>query len=130
MIGRISHKIEILGTGTHYSTADLHNNEFVGRVPRSKRDLSDILLSIEFIDEGDSMRLLNEDMQLHAFLYDGCKILSGTDGCTYVYAHYEDRYDKNTIDHFLKRNKNGAEGVRRMKRLLDELGVTYEPIRP
>lgn len=147
-LGLISQWIEDF-TGKHYYvTATTHNNQFVGRVPMNDESFEEVLHDLGFernplavlktLEDGEpeesSWRKVgydeHPDMQLHVILYDGERIESGDAGYTYVYAHWEMRWDVAPLTHYRAVNKNTGEGVRRMKKLLDEYGVRHEAIRP
>jgi len=136
-------------TGHHfYVKSETHNNQFVGRVQMNEEEfektLHDMgfdrnpLSSLKSLGEGEvregSWRKVGFDdapeMQLHVVLYDGEPIDNAQVDVTYVYAHWELQWDLHPWAHYRGKRVNGPEGVRRMKRLLDEQGVGYEPIRP
>jgi hypothetical protein len=136
-------------TGDHYYVeAEAHNSQFVGRVPMGEEEFEKELHDMGFErnplaawkhldsgeeEEGSWRRIGYEDspkMQLHVILYDGSKIQNAETGYTYVYAHWELRWDVDPWGHYRGKNYDADEGVKRMKKLLDENGVNYEPIRP
>lgn len=134
----------------YYVRSETHNNEFVGRVSYSEETFEKFLDSAGFQRnplsswkrlesnpseyEEASFRKVGfdeyPDMQIHVVLYDGSNIQNDTSGYTYVYAHWEYRWDRHPIKHYYGEEKSGPEGVKRMKDILDQRGVTYEPIRP
>jgi len=135
-------------TGDHYYVqSKTHANQFVGRVPMGEEEFEKKLHDMNFhrnplasfknLDSGEheegSWRKVdfdNQRMQLHVILYDGEKIADGDSGYTYVYAHWELRWDVDPWGHYRGKIYNPAEGVKKMKKLMDEHGVNYEPIRP
>jgi hypothetical protein len=135
-------------TGTDlYVTGDTHSNQFVGRVPMPVENFEKVLhelgfhrnplASLKSLSSGEqeegSWRKIGFDghpkMQLHVILYDGNTIEEGESDYTYVYAHWEIRWDVHPIKHYRGVDFNAHAGVSRMKNLLDEHGVVYEPIR-
>ena len=148
-LGTVTQLIEDVTGSYYYVKGKTHNNQFVGRVPMDEEDFEKKLHEMGFernplaslktlgstdeIEE-DSWRKVGfddaPDMQLHVVLYDGEPMNNASVDVTYVYAHWEVRWDSRPVDHYRGRGFNGPEGVRRMKRLLDESGVNYEPIRP
>lgn len=124
-MNKVFNKIEEMVLNTHYTDSSLHRDEFVGRV--KKDDFLSVIEKSEFETiGGDYIKQFNEK-QLHLFSYDGSEIKSGDDGYTYLYAHYENKWGTGEL---LTPEKNGPEGVRRIKKMLNENGVNYEPVRP
>lgn len=148
-LGTVTQLLEDV-TGDHYYVkSEMHNTQFVGRVPMGEEDFEEKLHEMGFVrnplaslktlgvtdevEEGSWRKVGFEDhpnYQLHVIVYDGEKMNNAQSGVTYVYAHWEKRWDTNPSDHYRAVGYNGPEGVRRVKRLLDEHGVGYEPIRP
>lgn len=130
-----------------YVQSETHNNRFVGRVPMPEEEFEEVLHDLGFernplaslkslrsgeVEEGSWRKVGFEEseMQLHLVLYDGEPMRSGDAGYTYLYAHWEYRWDIHPWKHYRGHDLNGPEGVRRMKKMLDEYGVNHEPIRP
>jgi len=148
-IGLVTQLIEDVTGSYYYVRTETHNNQFVGRVPMNEEKFEKELHEMGFdrnplsslktlgstgeSEEGSWRKVGFEDapaFQLHVILYDGEPINNAEVDVTYVYAHWELRWDTNPIKHYRGVDANGPEGVRRMKRLLDENGIGYEPIRP
>lgn len=147
-LGGIANWLERM-TGNHYYVeSETHNNQFVGRVPMGEEEFEEVLHDLGFhrnplaslkhlgtgeseegswrkVDYSDSPR-----MQLHVVLYDGGEIPLGDSNHTYVYAHWELRWDVDPWGHYRGHNYDADTGVRKMKKLLNEAGVSHEPIRP
>jgi len=148
--GVLTQFIEDMTTCRYYVDSGTHNKQFVGRVPICMRDLEERLSDLEFkrnplaslkrsesdydnFEEGSWRKVGFEDhpkMQLHVILYDSNAIDNRDDDMTYVYAHWEYRWDVHPIRHFRGKNASGPEGVRRMKKLFDENGINCKSVRP
>jgi hypothetical protein len=82
-------------------------------------------------EEGSWRHVENgSEYQLHVVLYDGSNVQNADTNCTYVYAHWEYRWDVHPWKHYRGVNYDADTGVKKMKKRLDEYGVNYEPIRP
>lgn len=132
----------------YYVESKTHANQFVGRVPMGEEEFEKVLDELGFernplaawkhlgsgeTEEGSWRRIGYDDspeMQLHVILYDGKDIQNAETNVTYVYAHWELRWDVDPWGHYRGAVYNPDEGVRRMKKLLNEAGVNHEPIRP
>lgn len=146
-LGVVTQLLEDFFGDNFYVMAETHNNQFVGRVEMGEEAFEKRLHEWGFernplaalksigdeVEEG-SWRKVGYDShprkQLHVILYDGSEINDAQTGYTYVYAHWEYRWDTDPIKHYRSVEMNPGEGVRRMKNLLDEKGVVYDPIRP
>jgi len=133
-----------------YVSYDLHNREFVGRVPMNEESFEKKLDEMGFernpiaalktlestgeLEEGSWRKVYPEehpDWQLHVILYDGEKQHNAGDtGYTYVYAHWELRWDTKPWKHYRGVKYNPDKGVKKMKKLLNENGIDHKPIRP
>jgi hypothetical protein len=142
--------IEDIAGNKYYVRSETHNNEFVGRVPFPEENFERKLDTMDFQRnplsswkrlesdpdqyEEASFRKIGfdeyPDMQIHVVLYDGSNIQDADSGYTYIYAHWEYRWDKHPIKHYYGKEKSGPEGVKKMKDILDQRGIPYEPIRP
>jgi len=148
-VGLATQLIEDVTGRYYYVKSETHNNQFVGRVPMCEEDFEKELTDMGFVrnplsswkslgstgesEEGSWRKTGFDDapaFQLHVILYDGEPINNAAVDVTYVYAHWELAWDVHPIKHYRGVDANGPEGVRRMKRLLDEHGVDYKPIRP
>ena len=130
-----------------YTTGVTSDNQFVGRVPVSEQEFETILDTMDFtrnplaslkslstgeIEEG-SFRwcppegsTLNRNYQLHCVIYDGSLIPDAETGETYVYAHWEYRWDVYPIKHYRGDNFDAERGVELMKTMLHENYVEYD----
>lgn len=149
-LGLLTQFLEDVTGKRFYADSEKHNEQFVGRVPMPEREFEQELRDLGFernplaewkhpFSEPDnyeeaSFRKVDwsdyPQMQLHAILYDGFNMSVGEDGYTYVYAHWEYRWDIDAWKHFRRSHYSGPIGVRKMKSLLDEAGIGYEAIRP
>jgi hypothetical protein len=148
-LGYVVQFVEDVTGRPFYVESEIHNNQFVGRVPVDVETFEKRLDEMGFErnplaswkslastgeHEEGSFRLVgvggDESMQLHVILYDGNKIDNPTTDVTYVYAHIELRWDVHPIAHYRGKRADAQKGVKEMKRLLDERGITYEPVRP
>lgn len=140
-IGLVTQLIEDVTGADYYVESTTHNNQFVGRVPMCEEEFEKELSGLGFTRNPlsswkslESWRKVGFDdspeMQLHVVLYDGEPMDNAAVDVTYVYAHWEIAWDVHPIAHYCGKRVNGPEGVRRMKKLLDEHGIGYEPIRP
>jgi hypothetical protein len=147
-LGTVTQWLEDVTGRDLYVTAETHNRQFVGRVPIGEEEFEKVLHDMGFernplaalknlpsgeVEEG-SWRKVGYDKhprkQLHVIIYDGSKIQNAETGHTYVYAHWEYRWDTNPMKHYRSVDMDPDEGVKRMKDLLDQNGIVYEPIRP
>jgi len=147
-LGRVAQHLNHVGGEPLYVSYKLHNNEFVGRVDMPEEEFEKELDEMGFernpiaalktnsageTEEGSWRRVGYDDhpdRQLHVILFDGDKMADAPTGCVYVYAHWELRWDTDPIAHYKGKKYNGSEGVRRMKDLLDQNGITYTLERP
>jgi hypothetical protein len=148
-LGGIAHWLEEVTGDRYYVESKTHNNQFVGRVPMGEEEFEKVLHDLGFQrnplaawkhigtgehEEGSWRKVGYEGedakMQLHVIIYDGDKIQNAETDVTYVYAHWELRWDVDPWGHYRGHIYNPDEGVQRTKKLLDEAGVTHEPIRP
>jgi hypothetical protein len=147
-LGIFAQFLEDVTGDRYYVESKTHNNQFVGRVDMGEEEFEKELHDMGFernplaawkhIDTGEneegSFRKVgyenHPDMQLHVILYDGDKMAECGE-CVYVYAHWELRWDVDPIGHYRGGGEwNPAEGVRRMKDLLDQNGIEYTLERP
>lgn len=132
---------------SYYVEGNTLDNQFVGRVPVSEQEFEKILETMDFtrnplaslkslstgeIEEG-SFRWtptrdseLDSDYQLHCVIYDGSLIPDADTGETYVYAHWEYRWDTYPIKHYRGDNFNAERGVELMQTMLHENYVEYD----
>lgn len=149
-LGWITQLLEDITGDRFYVESGTHNNQFVGRVPMPEEEFEAVLHDLGFdrnplaawkhlesdpdnYEEASFRKVGFEDypdMQVHVILYDGNNMDEGEDDHTYVYAHWELRWDKDPWGHYRGHEYSGPDGVRRMKNMLDEKGITYEGIRP
>lgn len=131
-----------------YATHPTWNNQFVGRVDMGEEELEKELAKLNFernplaalkhikgtdeTEEG-SFRWLGtnhddyrDDFQLHVIIYDGSPENDAQTGETYVFAHWEYRWDVRPVKHY-----NGAEyapeqGVKMVRDMFDAHGINYD----
>lgn len=151
-LGVIAQFLEDVTGDRYYTESDTHKNQFVGRVALPEEAFEKVLHDLGFdrnplaawkhlstdtdnYEEGSFRKVGFGEyprMQLHVILYDGAGFEEGESEHTYVYAHWEYRWDTNPIKHY--RGSNGRysaeEGVRRMSALLDEADVEFDDVRP
>ena len=134
--------------GTEYYVESTTNGEqFVGRVDMSEEAFERVLASMGFErnplsslkrlastgeQEEGSFRWtpteptnLNTDYQLHCVIYDGSAVPDADTGETYVYAHWELRWDTRPIDHYNGVGIDFTSGKNMMQEMLDDEGVEY-----
>lgn len=148
-LGVFTQWIEDLTGGDYYVEGETHNNQFVGRVNMGEEEFEKVLDDLGFErnplaslkqlkrtgeTEEASFRKVDipgfPDMQIHVVLYDGKKMQNADSDVTYVYAHWEMRWDTHPLKHYREKNFNAPEGARRMKDLLDQNGIEYILERP
>lgn len=148
-LGAVAQLIEDVTGGHYYVRGETHNNQFVGRIPMSEEEFEKELHDLGFhrnplsawktlnstgeTEEASFRKIGFEDSpkyQLHVVLYDGSNIQNAETDHTYVYAHWEYRWDIHPIKHYRGENKSGSKGVQKMKNMLDAEGIVYELIRP
>lgn len=134
MINRLIARFCEWNRDPYYEDSKIHNTQFVGRVPKSERQFAEVLNDLSFEElsgpPASSWRRTSDEDQLHVVFYDGERLVTGDSGYSYVYAHREIKPSVAPLKHLSGETKNGGEGVREMKKMLDEYGVGYEPIRP
>lgn len=131
-----------------YTTKD----QFVGRVNMSEEEFEEVLEEMGFTrnplaafktlvgtnypEEGSFRWLGTEhedyrnDFQLHVVIYDGKVVPDADVGETYVYAHWEYRWDTNPVKHYKSVDFQTEKGARMMKDMLDAHGIDYDQERP
>lgn len=136
----------------HYVSHPTWKNQFVGRVDMGEEDFEEVLETMGFrrnplaalkhrIDtdeqEEGSFRKLGTDFpeeddnfQLHVIIYDGKLPNNADTGETYIYAHWEYRWDTNPQKHYDGVDYQPEKGVRMMRDLLTRHGVSYDDKRP
>lgn len=148
-LGVVSQFVEDATGRSYYVESETHANQFVGRVPMPEEQFEGVLHELGFernplsalksrgsgeAEEGSWRKVGisgHPNMQIHIVLYDGDKMPdAGDSGYTYVYAHWEYRWDTHPLRHYRLEDYDADEGVKRMKKLLDERGISYEAIRP
>ncbi|AGM11364.1 hypothetical protein M199_gp034 [Halogranum tailed virus 1] len=124
------------------------DNQFVGRVKMGEEDFEaeleemgferNPLASLKHLigtrekEEGSFRWLAPEDSeyrkdyQLHVILYDGSVIPDAETGETYVYAHWEYRWDVAPMKHYRAVNWKPVQGVQMMQTMLTENGIDYD----
>lgn len=139
-----------------YVTGATHANQFVGRVPQPKdafeRDLQRMgfehnlpaaLKSLAATGERSdgSYRWLgsqnppwtndyDDRFQLHVTVYDGVDVPGGETDETFVYAHWEYRWDTDPIKHYREVDFDPQKGVELMRMMLDHYNISYDDVRP
>lgn len=133
-----------------YVNGATRKRQFVGHVDMPEEEFETVLTDMGFQrnplaslkhlahktneHEEGSFRLVHEDFdqihpdyQLHVVLYDGSVLPDAETGVTYVYAHYEYRWDKYPIKHYRGVGMRVDAGVRMMRKLLTEEHIEYSP---
>lgn len=146
-LGVVAQFLEDATGDDYFVMSETHNSQFVGRVPMACEDFEEKLHGMGFTrnplsslkqrgsgeTEEGSWRLIAEDcpkFQIHVVLYDGSDVNNAETGVTYVYAHWEYRWDVHPLKHYWAEGYDSAKGRKRMARLLDDNGIEHEPIRP
>lgn len=132
---------------SYYVEGNTLDNQFVGRVPISEQEFEKILETMDFtrnplaslkslstgeVEEGSFRWIpprgsnLDRDYQLHCVIYDGSLIPDAKTGETYVYAHWEYRWDVYPIKHYRAINFDAQRGVELMQTMLYENYVEYD----
>lgn len=131
-----------------YVTSESRRNQFVGRVKMDEEEFEEVLHDNGFernplaslknrfggeVEEGSFRKLYPEDddrFQLHVILYDGSEIQNANTGETFIYAHWEYRWDVHPWKHYRGYDLDADEGVRKMRKILRIEGIDYEFIQP
>ena len=148
-LGRIAQHLSEKTDENIYTSYEIHNNQFVGRVDIPEEEFEEklddmgfernpiaalkVLSSTNEIEEGSWRKIYPDehpDMQLHVMLFDGSAINNAPTGCVYIYAHWELRWDKYPFAHYRGEQLSGAKGVQKMKNMLDAEGIVYTLERP
>lgn len=116
--------------------------EFVGYVEMSEEDFESHLHEMGFYrnslaywkyfpglgQEEGSWRWLEGDWQLHVMLYDGHPEQDASDDAepkTYVFAHWEYRWDRHPFKHLRGVDQSDPKGVNRMRTMLNENSIPF-----
>lgn len=148
-IGRVAQRLNETTDENIYTSYEIHNNEFVGRVDIPEEEFEKTLDDIGFernpiaalktlsstgeTEEGSWRKLYPEkhpNKQLHIMLFDGSEINNAPTGCVYIYAHWELRWDTDPIKHYHGEVYSAEKGVQKMKNMLDAEGIVYTLERP
>lgn len=78
--------------------------------------------------EEGSFRLIKEGSrkQVHIILFDAAKYAEADTSKTFIYAHYEYRWDTDPIKHYKGVDYSAEKGVNRARQDLRELGIEFE----
>jgi hypothetical protein len=151
-LGTVVQFINELGGLDLYVTGSSRSNEFVGRVAMSeeafekelevmgltRNPLASLkkLPSTGEVEEG-SFRWVpgpndsrDQSKQLHVIIYDGSDIPDADTGYTYVYSHWEYRWDTHPIKHYRAVDQDIEQGVEMMQNKLDAHGTEYDDVPP
>lgn len=149
-LGVIAQFLQDVTGDRYYVTSEANRNELVGRVPVQTEEFEEMLhewgfrrnplASLKHLStdedewESGSWRKIgyedHPEMQLHVIYYNGNKIEGAADDHTFIYAHWEVRWDVHPLKHYWGYGFDADEGVRRMKDILDQNGVPYKEVRP
>jgi len=136
----------------HYVESSVSDPQYVGRIDMSEERLEEELTQLGFernplaslktragtneVEEGSFRWVpqepteLDTEYQLHCIIYDGSLVPDADTGTTYVYAHWEMRWDRAPIAHYRKKNVALVKGRRMMREKLEEAGIGYDKSRP
>mgnify|MGYP006876366831 FL=1 len=148
LIGRVVSLYNEYNGTSYYVESTTNGEQFVGRADLSEESFEEILASMGFernplsslkrlastneLEEGsfrwtpEEPTNLNTDYQLHCVIYDGSAVPDANTGETYIYAHWELRWDKRPIDHYNGVGIDFTTGKNMMQEMLDEAGVEYD----
>lgn len=119
----------------YYAECNTTDEQYVGAVSKGERQFEQDLESMGFErnpvaclkdqestneTEDGSFRLVQGDYQLHVVIYN-----RGKPDTTYVYAHWEYRWDTHPIKHYDEDEFSESKGISRMRELMDEHNITY-----
>lgn len=132
-----------------YVTSESRRNQFVGRIDMSVEEFEEVLHDNDFkrnplaslktrvgtneVEEGSFRKLYPHDdpeFQLHVIVYDGSDIPKAATGETFVYAHWEYRWDVYPLKHYRGEDFDADIGVRKMREILRIDGIEYEFVQP
>lgn len=148
-LGGIAHFLSDVLNDRYYVESATQAGEFVGRVDMGEEEFEKVLHDMGFQrnplaawkhlakdtdqhEEGSFRWIPPEDsdldqkMQLHVILYDGSARNDAETGYTYVYAHWEYRWDVGPWKHYRGYRHSHEQGVEIMTRRLNEQGVEFE----
>jgi len=155
LIPPLAHVVNIYNEVCHddlYVEGTSSSNQFVGCVPKAEEPFEGDLERMQFvrnplaslkrmpgtgeIEEGSYRRLgdqnepwtcnQDETHQLHVIIYDGSTVPNGSSSETYLYAHWEYRWDVQPLKHYRGVEFDANKGVRIMKKLLDRYNIDYD----
>lgn len=151
-LGTVVQFINELGGLRLYVRSNSNGNEFVGRVSMNEEPFERKLESIGFernplaslkqlastgeLEEGSfrwvppAKSMFDESKQLHVILYDGSHVTNAETGYTYIYAHWEYRWDVYPLKHYRKNELDVQKGIGVMQNKLDTYGIEYDDVQP
>lgn len=151
-LGAVVHLADEMTHSDLYVEGETHHSQFVGRVAMSEEEFEDILTGLNFVrnplaafkrragtreHEEGSFRWLGtnhadyrDDFQLHVILYDGSVVPNADTDETYVYAHWEYRWDVAPLKHYRAVEFQPQKGVAMMQTMLDAHDIPYDQTRP
>jgi hypothetical protein len=137
-------------TGDNYYVQSTTNKyEFVGSVDMPEEEFEQVLHDLNFVrnplaawkhlfndktehEEGSFRWIppedsdLNSKFQLHVIIYDGQPVQNSDSDTTFVFAHWEYRWDVHPIKHYRGVDSDAQRGVELMQQKLNEVGVGYD----
>jgi len=130
-----------------YTKSRVTEQGFVGRVSEDTEQFEKSLEQMDFernplstlkrrneddIEEGSWRRIGfdDESMQLHVVIYDSADVENATAGDTFVYAHFEKRWDTDPLAHLRKVGLDKKKGRDMMREILNRNGYSWDSIRP
>jgi hypothetical protein len=136
----------------YYVESAVYDSQYVGCVDMSEERFEEELAQLGFernplaslktragtseVEEGsfrwvpNSPTKLNTDYQLHCVIYDGSLIPDANTGETYVYTHWEKRWDREPMAHYNSEDFQPKLGRNMMRSKLEVNGIEYDDTRP
>lgn len=156
MLGALVHVYNEATDSDLYVEGKTTRSQFVGRVPMGEEAFEDELERMGFernplasfkrlvgtrLPEEGSFRWVgsqkapwtsdyDDDYQLHVIIYDGEVVPDAETGETYVYAHWEVRWDSDPVAHYFGEGLDIEQGVEMAQQFLDHYGIDYDQQRP
>lgn len=143
-IGKFLSLVEDLLGKELYHNSQSRNEQFVGRIQIDEEAFEKVLHDAGYernplawlkenssheIEE-ESWRYCDNEMQTHLIFYDGEKAPNANTGELFIYAHDEYRWDIHPWKHLVGENVSYSDGVKEVRRMLQDEGINYDFIQP
>lgn len=149
-LGRVARFLRHNIDGLWYVRGKVGQNQFVGKMDMSTEEFEHVLEEMGFernpvaalkhrptarddVAEGSWRKIGYEeapDMQLHVTIFDSADVPNAAPGNTFVFAHWEERWDTKPLSHYRANNFDPEKGVAMVRDLLNRYGYSWDSTRP